>query len=167
MKRSGLTCLLLSLCAMSSVAGPAPQSSHQTLGESKCNSGFRECKESLIDFKQAQQFMQLKAAVYADLNRLEKSRSIKPKIATVHDADVNRHKTGSGAVYSATVERDRKTSVQAPSAKVSSYFTSIGSGRSNSIDPANQSRPSVISPSPTPRLLLVLDHTKASAKGDD
>jgi hypothetical protein len=116
MKRLTLACLLLSFCATSSVAGPAPQSNRQTSAESKCSTGFKECKESLNDFKEAEQFMQLKATVLADLNRLEKSRPTKPKIATVRDADVNRQKTGNGAVYSATVGPNRKSAVQATSA---------------------------------------------------
>ena len=52
--------------------------------------------------------MQLKATVLADLDRLEKSRPTKPKIAPVRDADVNRQKTGNGAVYNATVEPNTK-----------------------------------------------------------
>jgi hypothetical protein len=116
MKRLTLACLLLSFCATSSVAGPAPQSNGKTSGESKCSAGFKECKESLNDFKEAEQFMQLKATVYADLNRLERSRPTKPKIATARDAEVNRRKTGNGAVYSATVGANRKSSVQATSA---------------------------------------------------
>jgi hypothetical protein len=98
---------------MSSVAGQAPQSNRQTSGESKCSAGFKECKESLNDFKEAEPFMQLKATVLADLIRLEKSRPAKPKLATVRDADVNRQKTGNGGVYSATVGPHRESSVQA------------------------------------------------------
>jgi hypothetical protein len=116
MKRLTLACLLLSFCAVSSVAGPAPQSNRQTSGESKCSAGFKECKESLNNFKEAEQFMQLKATVLADLNRLEKSRPTKPKIATVRAADVNLQKTGNGSVHSATVGPNRKSSVQAKSA---------------------------------------------------
>ena len=116
MKRLTLACILLSFCATPSVAGQAPQSNRQTSGESKCSHGFKECKESLNDFKEAEQFMQLKATVLADLNRLEKSRLTKPKIATVRDADVNRRKSGNGAFYSATVGPNRISSVQATSA---------------------------------------------------
>jgi hypothetical protein len=50
------------------------------------------------------------------LNRLEKSRLTKPKVATVHDADVNRRKTRHGAIYSATVGPNRISSAQATSA---------------------------------------------------
>ena len=111
-----LVCLLLSLCATSSFAGPAPQSDRQTSGESKCSAGFKECQESLTDFKEAREFMQLKAIVLADLDRLEKSRPTKPKIATVRDADLNRKKTGNGVAYRATVGQNRKSSAQATSA---------------------------------------------------
>ena len=116
MKRLTLAFIFLSFCATSSVAGPAPQSNRQTSGESKCSHGFKECKESLNDFKEAEQFMRLKATVLADLNRLEKSRPTKPKIASVRNADVNRQKTGNAAVYSATVGPNRISSVQATSA---------------------------------------------------
>jgi hypothetical protein len=98
MKSLTLACLLLSICATSSIAGPASQSNRQASGESKCGTGFKECKESLNDFKEAGQFMRLKSAVLADLNRGEKSRSTKPEIAPVRYTDVNRQKDGSGAV---------------------------------------------------------------------
>jgi hypothetical protein len=116
MNRLALACIVLSFCATSSVAGPTPQSNGQTSGENQCSHGFKECKESLNDFKEAEQFMQLKAAVLADLNRLETSRPTKPNIATVRDANVNRQKTGKGAVYSAIVGPNRISSVQATSA---------------------------------------------------
>jgi hypothetical protein len=115
-KRLTLACILLSFCATCSVAGPAPQSNRQTSGESRCSAGFKECRESLTDFKEAEQFMQLKATVLADLNWSEKSGPTKPKIATVRDANVSRQKTGNGAVYSATVGPNRISSVQATSA---------------------------------------------------
>ena len=115
MKRLTLACVLLSFCATSSVAGPAPQGKGRTLGEIKCSHGFKECKESLNDFKEAERFMRLKGGVLADLNRLEESIPTKPKIATVGNADVNRQKTGNAAVYHATVGPNRLSSVQATS----------------------------------------------------
>jgi hypothetical protein len=114
MKKLTLACLLLSFSAASSVAAPAPRSNRPTAGESKCNTGFKECKKSLNDFKEAERFAQLKANVVADLNRLEKSRPTQPK--TVRDTDVNRQRTGNGSVYSAIVGPNRKPSVQATSA---------------------------------------------------
>ena len=115
MKRLTLAFMFLSYCATSSVAGPAPQSNRETLGEINCNHGFKECKESLNDFKEAERFMRLKATVLADLNRLENSIPTKPKIATVRNADETRQNTGNAAVYHATVGPNRIASVQATS----------------------------------------------------
>ena len=116
MKRLTLACMLLSFCVISSVAGPAPQSDRQTSGESKCINGFKGCKESLNDFKEAEQFMRFKATVLEEVNRLEPSKSTKPKLASVRSADVNRQKTGNAAVYNATVGPNGKSSLQATSA---------------------------------------------------
>ena len=116
MKGLALTWLILSFCVTSSVAGQAPHGDRQTSGESKCSAGFKECQENLNDFKEAREFMQLKATVLADLDRLEKSGPTKPKITPVRDADAKHQKTGNGAVYSATVGQNRKSSVQATSA---------------------------------------------------
>jgi hypothetical protein len=116
MKKLTRVCLLLGLCATSSVAGPPPQNKRQTSGESKCSAEFKECQESLTDFKEAKEFMQLKGTVLADLSRLEKSRPAKSKIPPVRDADRNHQSTGNGTVYSATVGSNRKSTVPATSA---------------------------------------------------
>ena len=116
MKRLALTCMLLCFGATSSVAGPAPQNDGQTSVESKCSHGFRECKESLDDFKEAERFMRLKASVFADVNGLEKPGRTKPKIAGVGDADENRRKTENAAAYRATVGPNKMSSVQATNA---------------------------------------------------
>ena len=116
MKRVILACFLLCLCARFSVAVPSPQSNFPASRESKCSKGFKECKESLKDFKDADEFMQTKATVFADLNRLENSISTKSNSATARDAHVNRQKTGSGVVYGATVGPNRPSSGQATSA---------------------------------------------------
>jgi hypothetical protein len=115
MKRLALAFILLSFCATWSVAGPAPQSNGQTTGEINCSHGFKECKESLNDFKEAERFMRLKATVLADVNRLEKWIPANPKIATVRNADVMRQKTGHAAVYHAMVGPNRMASGQASS----------------------------------------------------
>jgi hypothetical protein len=115
MERLALAFMFLSFCATSLVAGPAPQSKGQTSGEINCSHGFKECKESLNDFKEAERFMRLKGAVLGDLNRLEKSIPTKPKIATVGNADVNRQKTGNAAAYHATLGPNGLSSVQATS----------------------------------------------------
>ena len=49
----------------------------------------------------------------AGLTWSEKSRPAKPKIATDRNADVDRRKTGNGAVSRASVGSTRKSSVQA------------------------------------------------------
>jgi len=115
MKRLALAWFLLSFCATSSVAGPAPQSNGLTAGDSKCSTGFKECQESLNDFKQAEQFMQLKATVLADLDQVEKSRATKPSAVTPRDATVNHQKTGNAVGYSAAVGPNRKSPGQATS----------------------------------------------------
>jgi hypothetical protein len=116
MKRFTLVCLLLSLCASSSVAGPPPQSNGQNSLVSKCSAASKECQESLTYFKEAEQFMQLKATVLADLDRLGKSRPTKPRITPVRDPDANHQKTGNGAAYSATVGRNTRSFLRANSA---------------------------------------------------
>jgi hypothetical protein len=116
MKRLVLVWLVLICCATSSVAAPPPQRNRQASGDSKCSAGFKECQESLNDFREAGQFMELKATILADLDRLEKLTPTKPRITPIRDADANHQKTGNGAAYSATVEPDRKSSVQATSA---------------------------------------------------
>jgi len=110
MKRLILACFLLCLCARFSVAVPSPQSNFPASRESKCSKGFKECKESLKDFKDADEFMQTKATVF------ENSISTKSNSATARDAHVNRQKTGSGVVYGATVGPNRPSSGQATSA---------------------------------------------------
>jgi hypothetical protein len=116
MKTLTLVCLLLSLCASSLVAGAPPQSKRQSSGESKCSAGFKECQESLNEFKEAREFMQLKATVLADLEQLEKSRPSKPRITTDRAGDANHMKTENDAAYSATLGPNTKSFVHATSA---------------------------------------------------
>jgi hypothetical protein len=99
MKKLTRVCLLLSLCASPFVAAPPPQSSRQS-----------------YEFQAAREFMQLKAIVFADLNRLEQSKSAKPQIAPIRAADANHQKTRNGVVYSAIVVPNKKLSVQVTSA---------------------------------------------------
>ena len=49
---------------------------------------FEECRENLSEFKEAQQFQRLKAAVFADLNQLEESKRPKPESLAARDADL-------------------------------------------------------------------------------
>ena len=116
MKRSAMAWLLLSFCVTFSIAGPPPQSNRQTSGEGKCSTGFKECRESLKDYKEAQQFMQLRATVLAGLERLDKSKSAEPKTAPVRDADMNHKETRNGVASNPTVGTNRKLFTQATSA---------------------------------------------------
>lgn len=116
MKRLTLGCLLLGFLALSSLAIPAPQSERQASGGSRCDAGFKECQEGLKDFKEAEQFMQLKATLLADLERMAESNSTNPKIAPLRDAPVNHLKARDVAVHNATVGPNRKMSEQVSSA---------------------------------------------------
>lgn len=100
----------------SKVAGPAVQTARYVLGKSTYIATFEECRENLSEFKGAEQFMQLKVAVFADLNGSEEWRPAKPKIAAVRNAGVNRQKTGNVAVNRASVAPIRKSPVQVTSA---------------------------------------------------
>jgi hypothetical protein len=113
MKRLTLACLLLSFLATSSVGAPAPQSDRQIPGPSKCGNGIKECKESLNDFKDAEQFKQLKAAVLADLDWLERSSPTKPKFATVRAVDVNRQENGNPSERSSALAPHGKSTAKA------------------------------------------------------
>lgn len=116
MKELTLACLLLGFCATPFVAGPPPQSSRQTSRESKCGAGFKQCQGSLIEFQEAREFMQLKAIVLTDLNRLEESKPTKPKISNVPDGNVIGQSTRNGAAYGTTVGPNKIASMQAKSA---------------------------------------------------
>jgi hypothetical protein len=116
MKKSLLVCFIMTLCTSFPAAGQAPQSNGPALVESKCNSGFKECQESLSDFKEAQRFMQMKDALRADLSGMEKSRATRAKIAPVRVAVVNRPETGGTVVYGANVGTSVSSAVPATSA---------------------------------------------------
>jgi len=97
----------------SKVIGPAVQDDRHALEEDTSIAAFKEHKEGLREFKEAQQFMQLKAAVYADLNRLERSRHAKPRCDTVRGADSNCQSSGNLAVNRASGRSIRESPAQA------------------------------------------------------
>ena len=109
-------CLLLTLFASASFAGPLPQGSRKTSGENACNAGLKECKESLSDFKDAQRFMLLKATLLADLSRAEISRPTKPKITPASNAHAKRPETVNAGAYSFIVIPSGMSFVPAKSA---------------------------------------------------
>ncbi len=59
--------------------GPALQNDYPTPGKNTHRAGLKEPREELRELEEAEQFMQLKAAVYADLNRLDRSRHATPQ----------------------------------------------------------------------------------------
>ncbi len=111
------------------VSGPAVQDGRQTLEESKCVAGFKACRENLPEFKEADQFMQLKAAVFADLNRLEKPRRTNPESLAVRDADLYYQSTGNGSVNGANGRSIRESPAQAKSAILPVSLMSAGSSK--------------------------------------
>ena len=113
----------------SEVAGPAGQTARHALGKTTCTATFEECRENLSEFKAAQQFMQLKAAVYADLNRLEKSRHAKPRCATVRGADSNCQSSGNMAVNRANGRSIRESPAEAKSALLPVSLMSAGGSK--------------------------------------
>jgi len=100
----------------SKVIGSAVQDDRYALEADTSIAGFKEYREGLSEFKEARQFMQLKAAVYADLNRLEKSRNAKPRCDTVRGADSNCQSSGNLAVNRANGRSIRESPAQAKSA---------------------------------------------------
>lgn len=113
----------------SKVIGPAVQDGRHALEEDTSIAGFKERKEGLSKFKEAKQFMQLKAAVYADLNRLEESKHAKPKRDTVRDGDLDYQSTGNVTVNRANGRPIRKSPAQAKSAILPVSLMSAGDSK--------------------------------------
>ncbi|HEV2494817.1 MAG TPA: hypothetical protein VG204_17280 [Terriglobia bacterium] len=67
----------------------AVQNSHQSLRENTPSVGLKEPREERRELEEAEQFMRLKAAVYAGLDRLDKSRGLTPKPIVVRDAGLD------------------------------------------------------------------------------
>jgi hypothetical protein len=111
------------------VFGPAVHDDRRALEEDTSIAGFKEHKEGLSEYKEAQQFMQLKVAVYADLNRLEESRYTKPECATVRGADSNCQSSGNLAVNRATGRSIRESPAQAKSAVLPVSFMPAGGSK--------------------------------------
>lgn len=111
------------------VIGPAVQNAGHALGKNIRIATFEERREGLSEFKEAQQFMQLKAAVYADLNRLEKSRQAIPECDTVRGADSNCQSSGNLAVNLAKGRSIRESPAQAKSAVLPVSFMPAGGSK--------------------------------------
>jgi hypothetical protein len=104
------------------VIGAAAQKGRDALGESTRLAGFEERGKDLSEFEQAEQFMQLKATVFADLNRLEESRRAKPKRHTVRDAHLDYRSAGN-----TTVNRANGRSIGESPAQATSLVLSVSS----------------------------------------
>lgn len=100
----------------SNVISPAAHTDRRALEKDPSIAGFKELKESLGEYKEAQQFMQLKDAVYADLSRLEKSRYAEPRCDAVRGIDSNCQRSGNLAVNRANNGSIRELPAQAKSA---------------------------------------------------
>ena len=96
--------------------GPAAHKDRRALEEDPSIAGFKELKESLGEYREAQQFMQLKAAVFADLSRLEKLRHAEPRCDAVRGIDSNCQRSGNLAVNRANNGSIRELPAQAKSA---------------------------------------------------
>jgi len=77
--------------------GPAMQSPRHASGESAGIAGFKERRRNLKEFKAAEQFMQLKAAMIEDLSRSEESRRAQPKRDAIHDANLDSERMRKGS----------------------------------------------------------------------
>ncbi len=111
------------------VIGPAVQNSLQASGERTRLAGFKERGKDLSEFKEAEQFMQLKAAVIADLNRLEESRRAKPNRGIVRDADLDYQSTGNATVNRTNSRSIGESPAQAKGLVLSVLSKSAGSSR--------------------------------------
>ncbi len=78
--------------------GPALQNDYRTPGKNTHRAGLKAPRDDLSELEEAEQFMQLKAAVYADLDRLDKSRGATPKPGVVRDAALDYQGTEKVAV---------------------------------------------------------------------
>lgn len=111
------------------VIGPAVENSRQASGESTRLVGFKEPGKDLSELKEAEHFMLLKAAVIADLNRLEESRRAKPNRGIVRDADLDYQSTGNATVSRANSRSIGESPAQAKSLVLSLLSKSAGSSR--------------------------------------
>jgi hypothetical protein len=78
--------------------GPPLQNDYPTPDKKTHRAGLKPPGEDLSELEEAEQFMQLKAAVYADLDRLDKSRGATPQPVVVRDAGLDYQGTEKVAV---------------------------------------------------------------------
>jgi hypothetical protein len=73
--------------------------------ESASIAGFQECRRNLSEFKAAEQFMQLKAAMIEGLSRSEEPRRAQPKRNAVHGTDLDLEGMRKGSTGTAEATR--------------------------------------------------------------
>jgi hypothetical protein len=117
------------ICRSNKVIGPAVQNARTALGKSTRIATFEEGRDNLSEFNEAEEFMQLKADVFADLNRLEESSHAKPKRDTVRDGDSAYLSAGNVTVNRETIKAMRESPAQAESPELSASSTSAGSSK--------------------------------------
>jgi hypothetical protein len=122
----------------SKVSGPAVQNAHHALGKSTRIATFEECRQNLSEFKEAQQFQRLKAVVFADLNRLDKSKRPKPDSLAARDADIYYQGTGNVMVNRANGRSISELPVQAKSTVLPVLLMPAESSKRYIIIPDNQ-----------------------------
>ena len=79
------------------VTGPTVPHRRYASEESASITGFQECRRNLSEFKAAERFMQLKAAMTQDLGRPEESWRAQPKRNAVHDANLDSERIRKGS----------------------------------------------------------------------
>jgi hypothetical protein len=99
---------------------------------------FEECRENLSEFKEAQQFQRLKAAVFADLSRLEKLKRPRPESLAARDADLYYQGTGDVTVNRASGRSISELPVLAKRAVLPVLWLPAESSKRYIISPDNQ-----------------------------
>ena len=122
----------------SKVSGSAVQNAHHALEKGTRIATFEECRENLNEFNEAQQFQRLKAVVFADLDRLEKSKRPKPESLAARDADLYHQGTGNVIVNRANGRSISELPVQAKSAVLPVLLMPAESSKRYIIIPGNQ-----------------------------
>ena len=99
---------------------PAVQNGRHALGERTRVAGLSEHVNGFSESQEAERFMQLKAVVVADLNRLGKSSNTKPtKVAPIGDAELVLRNTRNATVNKANGIWIRKSPAQVKNAEPS------------------------------------------------
>ena len=122
----------------SKVSGPAGQTAHHSSEKSSRLATFEESRATLSEFKEAQQFQQWRAVVFADLTRLGKPQRPKPEALAARDADPGHQGAGNAIVSRANGGLTSELPVQAKSAVLPVLLMPAESSKRDVIVPDNQ-----------------------------